>query len=292
MTPYNGSHYGLEKAQIGSKDSGAERYLHIAASIGTLATIVASIIASIILSIKGLIGMEGLIFLLGDSILLLLLFVLFYSLAQLRKQINSIEFPKEKFDRIKTKYDIELKPMLIQEYSDDKGIHRVKIGLIKGVQHNVYATYTIDIDSHLPSEEVDERNYFDGNKAAHRRIRKNHLNDDEYNIHRIFIISQAALDHHKDRLKIRAAIEHHIDADFDIKLIRKEDLPEQLPYEFAIYDDEIVFRLSLGPTGKVLDKGRTYFDDAIVQEIFKEGYREIEARSFKPHDFWQLFPIR
>lgn len=213
-------------------------------------------------------------------------------LGEVEEKVEKIEFPKEKFDRLKIKYDVELRPMRLQEYEDLAGFHRVKIGLINGVEESVFATYVIERFSSLPLETDDEVNYFNGNLEALKRMRAKYPDDTKkHGIHRIFIISQDALDNHEKRHEFQSRIVQHVTAGFSITMVRKEDLDDQLRLEFAIFDDEIVFELRIGDSGKGFRKGTIYFDEAIVQSVYKERYREIESRSCSPDKFWSRYHI-
>ena len=213
-------------------------------------------------------------------------------------KIASIHFSnagyEDKYEKMKAKYkDVTFKDVnSINEFTPAEA-NAVKIGLIKGVQHYVYAIHRVEAFLPLPMDPQDDRNYFNANRRALDNIKYNHPADsdrEEYNIHRIFVVSREALEDADRVSKLKSKVREHNDARFDIRMVLKEELEEQPPYEFAIYDNEIALRLGINQLEKRYGEGIVYFDDAVWRDVYSRRYKAIEAESCKPEEFWEKLP--
>lgn len=198
---------------------------------------------------------------------------------------------REKFERMQQKYSwIHFKEARsINEFSLRES-NKVKIGFMKGVQNCVYAIHRIE--TYLSLDPEDETNYFEDNKKALERIRSQYdspSDSHDHNIHRIFIISREALDDPTLQGQIKSKIEAHCKEDMDIKVVLKENLIEVPAFEFAIYDNEIVLKLIINQHARCYGEGTVYFNEAVVNDVYKERYKEIEAQSIKAEDFWKKY---
>jgi hypothetical protein len=167
----------------------------------------------------------------------------------------------------------------------------VKVGLMKGVQKCVHAIHQIEPFLPLPGDSPDDYHYFHENIEARKRIRKEHDGGQEYDIHRIFVISEKALEDQKKAEQIKEKIKEHSDVGFDVKVVLKEKLEEPLTFEFGIYDDEIVFRLSINYVDKKYGEGVVYFNKDVLNDVYKKRFDEIGVQSLKPDDFWKKYPL-
>ena len=71
-----------------------------------------------------------------------------------------------------------------------------------------------------PLEDPNDKNYFSHNLRALERIRKNHQNLNEQNdftIHRIFVVSEENIKNSNKAQEIRSRIQEHCDADLTSK---------------------------------------------------------------------------
>lgn len=214
-----------------------------------------------------------------------------YEETVLRKPVDDI---RDKFERMQQKYNwINFKAARsINEFSA-KEMNKVKIGLMKGVNDCVYAIHRIE--TYLKLEPEDETNYFEDNKKALERIRIHHTNpgdNHDHNIHRIFIISLEALNDETLRSQIQLKIDAHCNANMDIKVVLKENLIEVPAFEFAIYDNEIALKLIVNQHGQSYGEGTVYFNEAVIKDVYKERYKEIEAQSLKAEDFWKKYMVK
>lgn len=210
----------------------------------------------------------------------------------IRQSANNVEWPAN-LERLQSKYKAMSfrDPRSTQDFSRSE-VPRLKIDLMKGVQHSVYAIYQIEPYLPLPQELPDGENYFEENKRALERIRNNHplsTDGNEYTIHRIFIVSSEALSDPKRMEQIKASIDAHCRAGFSIRIALKEDLEELILYEIAIFDDEIALRISIDHHEKRYGEGVVYFDDAVIRDVYLRRYREIAAQSYLPKEFWDKY---
>jgi len=200
----------------------------------------------------------------------------------------------DKFERMQKKYSwIHFKEARsINEFSV-RETNKVKLGLMKGVEKCVYAIHRIE--TYLPLDAEDETNYFEDNKKALERIRKTYDSpgdSHDHNIHRIFIISKEALEDPSMQGRIRSKIEDHCKAEMDIKVVLKDNLIEVPAFEFAIYDREIALKLVINQHSRSYGEGIIYFNDAVVNDVYQERYKDIEAQSLKAEDFWKKYPTK
>jgi hypothetical protein len=167
----------------------------------------------------------------------------------------------------------------------------VKLGLMKGVQDSVHGMYLVEPYLPMPQSVQDDVNYFEENKNAYLRIEENHPNKndlEENNIHRIFIISSEFLEDDAGKVdQIKTIIAEHKERKFDVKVVLKEDLKELPTFEFAIYDNEIVLRLSIDHKLKDFGDGIVFFDDAVLRDVYRRRYKDIEAEGCIPSEFWE-----
>jgi hypothetical protein len=168
----------------------------------------------------------------------------------------------------------------------------VKLGLVKGVQHSIRTISRIGPaeTDHLPMANQEGKNYFEESKEALQRIRNNHplsTEAKEYTVHRVFIIFKERLNKPDELSKVKACIQEYCDTGFDVRIALQEELKEHQGYTFAIYDDEIVLRLSYDRHSQEPGEGIVYFSDAVVNDVYKQRYKEIEAQSYRPDDFWK-----
>jgi hypothetical protein len=253
---------------------------------------------SVIQYLQGKIDQQHLLYWLAFSILLLFFTFQIIYLAKLEKLLTSIKLPKsgyqDKYEKLKEKYkDVHFKDVRSTNEFNVAESKTVKIGLMKGVQHSVYAIQRIEKYLPLPIDSQDDSIYFQANKDALERIRINHPSPSdarEFTIHRIFVIAKEAFEEDEIRDKTKRIIKEHCDeARFDVKVVFKEDLEEQPAYEFAVYDDEVSLRLSINQQSEKYSDGVVYFDDAVWRDIYKERYKEIETQSYTPKEFWEKF---
>lgn len=197
----------------------------------------------------------------------------------------------EKFERLKNKYkDVSFKSMNSTSEFTSSEANAVKIGLMRGVQHSVYAIYRVEAYLPLPMSTHDDQIYFEANKQALLRIKKNHLSENDrrkYNIHRIFIMSRDTLEDPDRVREIKEKLQEQSNAGFDVLIALKEELLEPPTYEFAIYDYEIVLRLNIDQVGRRYGEGIVYFDDAVLRDVYSRIYKDIEAESSAPEEFWK-----
>lgn len=274
--------------------SGLKTPLAVVADILGIGTVV----MAIVLYLQGTIGIHFVIFLSVFGLFLTIIFmearVISGNLQSIKEKIDTMQ-PiqqgyEEKFEKMKEKYkQVEFKAVnSINEFTANEA-NAVKIGLIRGVQHSVYAIYRVETYLPLPMDPLDDKNYFKANKKALDRIRKNHPSHTEvreYTIHRIFVIAREVLDDPDKVERIRSKVEEHCKAGFNVRIALKEDLGEPPAYEFAIYDKEICLRLGVNQPDRRYGEGTVYFDDAVLRDVYMRRYRDIEAESDKPEDFW------
>ena len=239
----------------------------------------------------------------------LLLIVIFFWLVRLIRYIfknfvveplilelkSKIELPNQKIGRLRDKYKgVNFAPIsLSKDYESVDECREVKIELIKGVQRSVYAIHLVEKFLPLPLESNDDEQYFDGNIKALDRMLSNRSNDnsdaadedDAYGIYRIFIISQDALNAHEKRHEIADRIKRHAER-FNVLVVKKEELMSPPNYEFAIYDDDIAFYLSVDLIKGVYGEGTIYLDDAVIQGVYKKRFRTIKGLACSPEKFW------
>lgn len=270
---------------------GALKSSNIGFTVGLIVD-TAAIVGGIITGISWFQGLitDRLAVLLAGFAFLLILIHIEIQLWLLQRLVRD-ESPRVKHDLLEKKYHLHFKDWKSVIDLKPEEVDAIKLRLMDGVQHKVYAIHRVEDFLPLPQQRQDDKNYFEKNRDAFKRIRDNHRDPgdrSEYTIHRIFIVSKEGLKVPGRGQKIRERIQKHCDEGFDVRVAFTEELKAVPAWEFAIYDEEIVLRLEFNNETNDYGVGSVYSDKFQVDDRYPKLYEVIEAQSSKPdEDFWK-----